>query len=206
MRTFSLGVFHVRWFICAFALLVAGVGIGIWWQHTAPARTFRDMVLASSLDAETKEVLQKLAESPLVWDSSLIQHLSSPVGLKHLVWQGTTKSLEHGRLHVLIFDAFIRPVADTPIPPVCVICDDQRNLIAWAVVATYSAGFLQAALSDDGVLTITTVANWFFGKGTYRYAIKNRSIEPLDEGEFTKFDEQDQMDRLPKLLAPPRNL
>ena len=124
-------------------------------------------VSRSGFSDETKSVLNILAWSSVAWDSGLIQKLADPPCFKHVVWAGKGRAGGDTGYSVYIFDAFIRPAADFPIPPVCVVIDRDGRVAAWSVVAPWSSGFLTAALDEKDVLTITTVANWFYGVGVY---------------------------------------
>ena len=115
------------------------------------------------------------------------------MSMKQVVWSGKTQTGQDGSRDVYLFDAFVRPVADASIPLICVVLDQHGDIVCWANVAIFSVGFLSATLDDD-VLTITAIANWFYGKGIYRYALGDRSITALDEDSednFVKFEDED---------------
>jgi hypothetical protein len=182
------------------AVLVVGIAWWQWLQRTRDARALCEAIAGSPLDRDTKEILRRLAWMPRAWDSDLIRNLRWPVPFKRLAWKGVTRHAAKGNLTIYIFDAFMRPVANMPIPPVCVVVDQEGALLTWDDVAPFSEGFLRAALDEHDVLMVTTVANWFAGKGIYRYAIKDDAIVPLDKGEFVKFDNEDDAKNLPRLM------
>lgn len=178
--------------------VIALVGVGYQWHRwttTRHIRNLRDAVADSPLDSETKAVFEKLIWLPEAWKGGLIRDLMGSSSLKRLVWKGKTHSLQD----IYIFDGFIRPIAGTPIPPVCVVLNREGELWAWSPIAPYSLGFLGATIDDQNMLTITTTANWFFGKGTYQYAIGDRSITPLGDAVFVKFEEDFLRAELPQL-------
>lgn len=176
----------------------------VWWQlwrsQTRNMRELCNAVSHSRLDPQTKAVLQTLAWSPRAWDSGLIKRVAG----WQIVWSGKILDRKHGPRVVYLFDAFVRPVAEACFPLVCVVLDQQGDVVAWKEVATFSVGFMSAKLDDD-VLTITTIANFFAGKGIYRYAIGDRSITAMDEEDrFVKFDdgEEERAGQRRKWLAP----
>jgi hypothetical protein len=71
------------------------------------------------------------------------------------------------------------------------VIDEHGKVSTWQEVAPWSSGFVSASLDDEDVLTITTFANWFYGKGVYRYAIGVDSIVALDEGQFDRFADEE---------------
>jgi hypothetical protein len=181
-------------------VLISAAFLRGWLESTRSARSLCKAISISGLDSESKTILTRLAWTRPAWDSGLIDKLRGPVALKKIVWKGTTKRTQGRERAIYIFDAFARPVADFPIPPVCVVFDTERDLVAWTEVAPYSEGFLSASLDENDVLTVVTVANWFYGKGIYRYTILGTAIKSLGDGKFVKFDDNESVDALPKLI------
>ena len=194
-----------RSLVGAVLLTVLTIGvILVWrWRHdTREARALCEAVSVAALDADTKAILKHLAWTPRAWDSGLIQVLRGPLTFRRLAWKGVTKHRPEGNYDIYIFDAFIRPVADNPIPPICVVLDRDRNLVTWETVATFSSGFLSASLDDLDVLTITTVANFFAGKGIYRYQILEDAIVDAGGEGFQQFSDEENLRPLPELALP----
>jgi hypothetical protein len=154
-------------------------------------RDLASAVSHSRLDPETKAVLERLAWSSSAWDSGLIRDLAGPVFMKQIVWSGKTLSRKYGPREIYLFDSYVRPVAEGSLPLVCVVMDQQGDVVAWQVVAIFSVGFMSATLDDEDVLTITTIANFFTGKGIYRYAIGDNSITELEDGNFIQFENEE---------------
>jgi hypothetical protein len=190
--------FRLKTLLCVISLLAvlaAGVTWWRWWTYTRYMRALSDTISVSALNADTKLLMKKLAWNSAAWDDGLIHNLIGPASFKQVVWKSNT----HCGHDIYICDAFVRPVARTPIPPVCLIVDDHHNIVTWAIVAPYSYGFLDANLDNQDILTVTTRANWFFGTGVYRYTILCNSITPVDEGIFTKFNDDVEVTDLPTL-------
>ncbi len=194
---FRYGLKEIFFATTLLAMLAATFFWWRWWNYTHHMRDLCKAVSASALDADTKLIMEQLAWSSKAWDSGLIRDLAGPISIKRVVWKGRTKS----GCDIYIFDAFIRPAADTPVPPVCVVFNRKRNELAWETVAPFSSGFLKASLDNHDVLTITTVANWFAGKGVYKYTIGCHSITAKDDGNFVKFDNEDHAEKIPKLMS-----
>lgn len=191
--------YRVREIFCATALvamLAAGFYWWRWWNYTRHMRDLSNAISASSLDRDSKLIIKQLAWSSQAWDSGLIQDLAGPTSIKHVVWKGkTTNGCE-----IYIFDSFVRPAADTPVAPLCVVFNKQKSAMAWERIAPYSSGFMRASMDEHDVLTVITKSNWFFGKGIYKYSIACQSIIAMDDGKFLAFDKEDHADNLPKLI------
>ena len=177
------------------ASVLCGFQMWRWWKNTLHMRRFHYAVSESSLDTNTKAIYQRLAWSPAAWKSGLIQQLCGPATIKRIVWKGKTRC----GFDVYIFDAFIYPAAHDPIPPICILINQNQDVLAWKEMGMYSRGFIRATLNKDDILTITTAANWTLGKGIYNFAIKDGLITPMGDVTFEKYGEQNP--QTPK-LAP----
>jgi hypothetical protein len=177
---------------CAAVLLLATISGGSiclrWRASTQDMRDLHQAISASNIDGDSKEVLARLAWSKEAWETGLIRDLAGPVALKHVVWQSQFQDQAGRTILVFLFDSFIRPVADWPLPPTCVVTDDQYRLRAWAEVAPWSVGVIDASLTDDGRLHIITLSNWFHGTGAYDYIISWDDIVCHGEGTFDDFE------------------
>jgi hypothetical protein len=190
----------LRWTLVGIVLVATGLAWWRWWANTKHTRALSDAVSQSVLDTRTKSVLMALCGLPAAWESGLIRRLVGSASMQ-IVWSGQTHGSHEGVESVYIFDEFVRPIAVGSIPPVCVVMDRNRGLVAWGDVAPFSSGFLSANLDAENTLTITTFANWFYGKGVYRYAIRDRSIVALDDGTFDGF-ENNELPEYPKMRPP----
>jgi hypothetical protein len=188
MITFQYKLKAMFCIVAIFAIVAFVFSWWRWWHNTRHMRNFSSAIVNSSLDSNTKAFYEKIGWSPSAWRSGLIQNLSGPNAIKRIVWKGQTQSGKE----VYIFDAFIRPAAPMPNPPICVLMDPKRNILAWEMVALFSMGFIDATLDSDDVLTITTHSNWSFSKGTYQYAIKDKSIVAIGDGKFEKYSDENQ--------------
>ena len=178
------------------ALLLAGF---VWWRWLNSTRHMRALcnaVMQSGLDLETKRIVGRLAWSQKAWDCGLVGSLLGPTSVKQVVWKGVTSRGQN----VFIFDAYVRPVADMPIPPVCIVFDRDGINLTWQSVGDWSQGFLHADLNAYDVLTIKTANNWSSGTGTYHYAIKDDlSIVELGEVKFEGYAGEVRPELLPQM-------
>jgi hypothetical protein len=177
------------------ALLLAGFLWWRWWNRTRHMSALSNAVMQSGLSLETKQIISQLAWSQKAWDNGLIGSLLGPTSVKHVVWKGVTSRGQE----VYIFDAYIRPVADMPFPPTCVVFDRDGRGLTWERIAPWSQGFLQADLNAYDVLTVKTANNWSSGTGTYHYAIKEDSIVELGEVKFEGYAGEERPEMLPQM-------
>jgi hypothetical protein len=177
---------------CAAVLLLAAISGGSIWLRwrasTQDMREFHRAIIESNIDGGSKEVLARLAWSKEAWETGLIHDLAGPLALKRVVWRSQFRDQTGRTIMVFLFDSFVRPVADWPLPATCVVTDDQYRLRAWAEVAPWSVGVIDASLTDDGRLHIITLSNWFHGTGAYDYTITWDDIACHGEGTFDNFE------------------
>jgi hypothetical protein len=154
-------------------------------------------IAESDLDRDSKVLLGSLALDRDSWTSGLIHELLGPTAFKRVAWHASFRDDKGRYMRVFILDAYLRPIADTPVPPTCIVTDANGRLVSWASIAPWSSGFITARLAADGTLTVTTVANWFHGTGTYSYRIRWGAIDSIGDAQFAPLSPVD------RPLTPP---
>ena len=183
--------FNLRQIMILFALIAGGFGLWREWNASRHMRQLSHAIEDSNLGIEDQRLLNALAWNKSAWDSGLIRNLAGPVVLKRITWSSSFTNSHGEPIRVFLLDSFVRPVADTPIPPTYIATDDNYSLITWSSVAEYSSGVIFADLSKSSngvILTIISSCNWFHGKGTYKYRLKDKEIIHVGAPVFSQFD------------------
>lgn len=189
----------------AIAMIIACAATVLYFSNRANpvARDLYARIQRSNLPELDKNLTGSLVQTPEAWKTGLIEEI---VGIRwrQIVWDGTA-TLNEKPIRIFIMDSYVRPVslAPAPMPPLCIVTDDKLNLLHWDTVADYSVGFLSASMSDDETitLTITGLANWYRGAGTYKYIVTGSDITQIGETDFHGID--DGIELRPFLDDPP---
>ncbi len=176
-----------RIFIAGLCAVVVTVLISLWLN--TPNEQMRDLhsrIQRSNLPEIDKLLTSKLVLNRIAWESQLIHEIVH-FGWRRIVWEQQAVTKRGRPIRIFIMDVFARPVSTAPAPNplLCIVTDDELNLLHWDEIGTYSMGFISASIQshDEIELTVTSFTNWFFGKATYRYRITDSEIDEIAEME-----------------------
>lgn len=159
---------------------IARASIGLWrWYAVRHMRELARAIQACRFGGDEEALLTALAWNETAWETSLFKALARPAAFKRLVWNSSCTLSDGTRIRVFLFDSFVAPTADLPLPLTCVVTDEKLRLVYWDTVGDGSRGFVTASIEQPGdscVLKLTVRANFFRGEGTYRYTLTQQGL------------------------------